>query len=661
MKKVTLPLLVTALGFMQQQAVAQNDSAYINLLRYRATKQSVQSFSITGEQLSRMPYSDLGQAIGVWTGPALATGNNTAFMVDGTLVNDVNIYSIQDVATVTFVQSGPGQIAGLTRAHQYLVLITTKRNTSGKWQWNASGATAFVNRLDSSAKAGLYHQYNLSVSNGTEKLAYGASAGYMHDVFPLGNYGGKEKQNPARQNRYRANAWLDGAIVPNHRFRLDAAFITQRHPDKNSYGFDNGPVTDYDILNKDHALNLKAAVNSSLGAGFSNHIGADFYDVNFHGYATQETFPTYTWIKKTDNHSRNWMAEDRFCFEKHFSGQYLTASVDARYRHIDYSSTTFSMTTNANGTIFMAQQLRQENRAKSLLITPTVAWGINGLLDVQAGAVYSALKSDNGTKHFYPFATASADVLRIISQNTPVSLRLYGAVAAVTDFPELAWVKLANLSKQTDLLDPGIFPLEGANINPYMVYDGSSATRFQGGACLGMLQNRVQIDYSYNKNDISSLQYIYSPGLGSSFLVKNVTPYVRQRAAVSVKTDIGRVNWVSVLSLNWVKSRTEVAASNAGIPSYISVRNSFTTAGFANRVTYRNWFGAADVVAAVNKMYGTKNRNAATLQELHLGRKFRSKAVAFELYAFTRTPFNNTTIPLADLRRYYGLGFTAAF
>lgn len=667
MKKVTLPLLVTALGFMQQQAVAQNDSAYLDLLRYRTSQQSVQSFTITGEQLSRMPYTDLGQAIGVWMAPALATGSNTVFMVDGTLVNDVNIYSIQDVAMVTFVQSGPGQMMGLTRAQQYLVLIITKRNTSGQLQWRAAGATAYVNQLgDASAKAGFYHQYSLSVSNGTRKFNYGASMGYTHDVFPQTADYAQKKQNPLRQNRYRVNAWLDAVVAQNHTFRLDAAYLTQRHTNKNSGTWATGDMQDEDLLNKDHVLNLKASVSSSLGAGFTNHIGADFYDVNFKGDETQSHSPSGSIRKpQTDNHSRNWMIEERFSYKKRYRGQYFMASADARYRHIDYSSAKFTGTyTYYPGglpTAIALQQSWQATGAKSLYITPTVAWGVDGMVDVQAGVLYSALKDDMDNKHFFPFASASVDVLHCVSKNAPVSLRLYSSIAAVKDFPELSWVKLSNLSQQTDLLDPGASPLEGAYLNPYVVYDvrTTKATRFQGGARLGLLQNRLLFDYSYNKSGIPSYQYVYVSGQYTGTQAN--TPYVRHRAAVSVKTDSDKFNWLGVLSFNWVKSRTELPFFTVGGAPYLKTRNSFTTAGFANRLTYGSWFGAVDVVAAFNKMSGGKNRNAATLQELHVGRKFTPKAASVELYAFTRTPFNNTIVLLADIRRYYGVGCTATF
>lgn len=141
MEKIMLPLLAAALAGTHQPLQAQQDSAFLSLPRYQVAKQSVPSFTISGEQLARMPYNDPGQAI---------------------------------VASVTFLQTSLAQFTGSTHIYQYMVLITTKRNTSGQWKWNAAGATAFVNRQDSAAGSGLYHQYNLSVSNGTEKLNYGA-------------------------------------------------------------------------------------------------------------------------------------------------------------------------------------------------------------------------------------------------------------------------------------------------------------------------------------------------------------------------------------------------------------------------------------------------------------------------------------------------------
>lgn len=655
-KKMMLPLLLIALWCIQQPVSAQRDTSVLHFPRFSAPEQSVQSFTVTGEQLSRMPYTDLGQAIGVWMGPGLATGNNTVFVVDGTLVNDVNIYSIQDVATITFVQTGPAQLAGMTRVLQHLVLITTKRNTTGKWQWRVAGATAFVNRKDSAAKPGLYHQYNVSVSNGTEKLAYGASAGYTHDVFPQSDFNEKQRQSPFRQNRYRANAWLE-AGVQQHRLRLDAAYVTQRHSSNNTINWDNGDFEDYDLLNKDRILNLKASVKSALGAGVSNQVIADFYDQRFNGENSNVSGLGSGSAVKAENHLRNWMVEERFSFQYHKHGHHFTAELDALYRHIDHHTSTVWLyfSPDYGGGSYSAQW----TRGKFLYITPSVSWGVGDILNLQAGVLYTALKDPRLTKRYNPFASASFDLLHCVNRNSPVSLRMYASVARVSDFLETGWAKLTNLNKQVDLLDAGGIKPEGAFYNPYMVFDYSRYTRFQGGVRLGLLQNRVLADYSYDKSSVPALIEVYVPG-GSRPLASN-TPYVRHRVAVSVKTDVGSVNWTSVLSVNWLRSKPQLRPVYNGGGVVTGGNDFFTTAGFANRLICNSWFGALDLVGAFNKASGVEKRNTIVLQEAHLGRKFTSKATAFELYIFARTPFNNVNLPLADLRRYYGIGCTAAF
>jgi len=62
------------------------------------------------------------------------------------------------------------------------------------------------------------------------------------------------------------------------------------------------------------------------------------------------------------------------------------------------------------------------------------------------------------------------------------------------------------------------------------------------------------------------------------------------------------------------------------------------------------------------KTWTGEKRNAVTLQEAHAGYRFTTgKAAGFELYAFTRTPFNNKAMPLGDTRRYFGMGCKANF
>ncbi|GGH62800.1 hypothetical protein HNQ91_001336 [Filimonas zeae] len=662
MKKITLLLLLTAWAGIQQPLQAQKDSSWLQLSRFSVARQSVPSFTITGAQLSEMPYSDLGQAIGVWIGPALATGTNTMFVVDGIPVNDVNIYSIQDIDSITFLQTGPGQLAGLARSQQYMVLISTKRNTSGKWQWRAAGATAFVNRADSAAKAGLYHQYNLSVANGTDKLNYGASAGYTHDVFPQVELRGYEKQRPLRENRYRVNTWLEGAVLQHHRFRLDAAYVTQRHSD--SYRIvGNGAYKylDYNMLNKDRLLNLKADIRSSLGAGFSNRIIADFFHLRFGEESIGEIPGESVSLSRLDKKVRNWMVGERFGYDFHRKQQYFSASVDVRYRHIDYTGTGFSWVSTAGVNGAIVQTTWSTMRTKSLIATPTLAWGVQDLVDVQAGMLYSILKYQNQPKHFFPFASASLDLLHCIYRQSPVSLRLYASVAAANDFPETGWGRLTQPGKQASLLEQGqlnFFPGSFGYYSAFTLFNkNNNNTRFQGGVRLGMLKNSLLLDYVFDKSNILGGYYLSVP-YNLPTWINTQSPYTRHRFALSVKADLGRINWISVLSAEVIRHRPEY---KRGLYDPVEVKDFFTTAGFANRLTYNSWFGALDLVGAFNKASGVDKRNTIVLQQVHLGRKFTSKATAFEWYAFARTPFNNVNLPLADLRRYYGIGCTAAF
>lgn len=666
MKKIMLPLVAVVLAGIHQPLQAQQDSAFLPLPRYRVAKQSVPSFTISGEQLARMPYTDLGQAIGVWTGAALANGDNTVFVVDGTPVNDVNIYSIQDVATVTFLQTSLAQFTGSKQIYQYMVLITTKRNTSGEWKWNAVGATAFVNRQDSAAGAGLYHQYNLSVSNGTEKLNYGASAGYTHDVFPQADLQSGRAQEPLRQNRLRANAWLEGIALKYHRFHLDAAYTTQKYFADNSMPSGYPKDQFYHLSNKDHVLNLKGGITSSLGAGFTNEVLGDYFRLKLNGETYREIPDIWYQAGIAESKLTNWMVGERFSFRRHVRGQYWLASLDARYRHVNYTYGWATATATSNvvwpPNFFLGQSL---TGTKNIMITPSVAWGIDKLLDVQAGVLYSALKDQSQRNRLFPFAAVSVDVLHCVNRQSPISLRLYGSFASVSDFAELGWAKLSNLNPQTVLADagyPDVFGSIGTGTGWFPFYtflNNTSNKRYQGGARIGLLKNRILLDYMLDKGRTPGAAYLYAPGATSSSWVQTRSPYVRHRIAVSMNTDIGRCNWVAVLSANLVRNNTEYALGN---PLITDLKDHFTTAGFANRFTYGKWFGALDLVSVFNKTWAGEKRNTVTLQEAHAGYRFTAgKAAGFELYAFTRTPFNNKAMPLVDIRKYFGIGCKASF
>lgn len=653
--------------FMQQRLSAQTDSAYLDLPRFRVSRSSVQSFTIKGEELAKMPFTDFSQAIGVWVGPALATGSTIVYVVDGQMVNDVNIYSIHDIESITFLQSGLIQLTGGTVAHQNIVLLTTKKNVSNKWQLQGAASTAFVNRGDSSAKAGLFHQYNVSASNGSEKLNYGVSAGFLHDMMPQPETARFEKNSSLHQNRYRANAWLGGVFLHHHQFRLDAAYVTQKQ--SNAYTLlQPTSHSNTGTWKKDHVLNIKASIASSFEGGFGNRVYADFYDYHLQGNITSidnaDGFSGYT-LTTEEPKLRNWMVGNRFSYDKQFHRFYLAASLDVQYRHVDYNYNNLAFrtfSTSSNPATVTVSTYWEGTYAKNWFIAPTVNFGVDSLLNMQAGAVaiYHPLRTAIHENRVLPFGAASFDVLKSINRNSPVSLRLYTSVAAISSMPELGWANLSNLTTQQNLLMDynSLKARPWASFDPYQVYADVRYVHFQGGVRLGLWQNKLIADYTYDKNQsVSPQQPIYTVpggyGFGGSvsqpprYLTTN---YTRHRLAISAQTDIGKLHWLSVATMYYIRSKTEQA--------YYSVvtKDNFYTTGWANRFTLGTWQLGVDAVGVFNKAYVGGKHKSIALQQVNVGRKFTHGYVSYDVFAFTRTPFDNKQYPLFDQRRYYGIG-----
>src|ERR1700722_1213687 len=123
---------------------AQQDSSRIDIGWLSLDKGLTQTVSIKGEDLEKMPFVNLSDAIAAWLYGAYTSPSMLAYVVDGNPVTDVNIYPIFDIEEVTLVEHAAGA-AAYGRTQQELVVITTKRG-KGKGGMKAAAQAGLVNQ-----------------------------------------------------------------------------------------------------------------------------------------------------------------------------------------------------------------------------------------------------------------------------------------------------------------------------------------------------------------------------------------------------------------------------------------------------------------------------------------------------------------------------------
>src|ERR1700759_3345553 len=151
MKNFTL-LSLLLLSF---SAYAQNDSTRLDLGGIVLKKAFTQHISIKGEDLEKMPFSNLAEAINVWLYGDYSTTFNLVYVVDGNEVSDVNTYDVHDIEEVVFVQHAAA-LMGTGGNQRQIVLVTTRKGT-GKFGLRGAAQAMLVHTKGASTD--VFHQY----------------------------------------------------------------------------------------------------------------------------------------------------------------------------------------------------------------------------------------------------------------------------------------------------------------------------------------------------------------------------------------------------------------------------------------------------------------------------------------------------------------------
>src|SRR6185437_2555146 len=156
-------ILLTFLVVSLQTSAQRADSSRYDIGYLSLNKAFTQHVTIRGEDLEKMPFSNLTEAIRAWLFGAYTRPTSISFVVDGNPVADVNSYPIFDIERVTWIDNAVGT-AAYGNTQRELVLITTRRGT-GKEGLRVAAQTGLV-KDDSngdSTNTGVVHQYYVGV------------------------------------------------------------------------------------------------------------------------------------------------------------------------------------------------------------------------------------------------------------------------------------------------------------------------------------------------------------------------------------------------------------------------------------------------------------------------------------------------------------------
>src|SRR3954470_3599254 len=186
MRKILSICLLIFFGSTLHAQVA--DSGFINLGRTQLRKDFVQGVTIHAKDLEKLPFASLSEVINVWLDGSYSGRNNLIYVVDGVLLADPNIYTIQEIEDLTMVQNAETEINGAFNQTMLIVIRTKKALIEGT-KFAAYGKSHLVQAKpnannDLKSEHNFFHEYGISVLAKTKSINGGASLSYLQDVRP---------------------------------------------------------------------------------------------------------------------------------------------------------------------------------------------------------------------------------------------------------------------------------------------------------------------------------------------------------------------------------------------------------------------------------------------------------------------------------------------
>ena len=696
--KLLITAIVVLLFFAKANA---QDSTHYDLGRIQLKKDFTQSVTVKGEDLEKMPFTNLSDAINVWFYGSYTNVNNLVYVIDGNLVNDVNTYSIYDIDEVTLIQSALTRIAG-TSQQQQLVLIKTKRaktkgsGVTASGQTNVSslytnniptvpfynnGVTEYPNTYQTGIKSTttVYQQYFVSAYQNTGNMQFGASVDYLTDGLP--QIKESSASNSQSVDRLRLNGYFDAKLG---RSMLD---VTVGYaPQKGK--FTDESTSQYDDYNgttkeNDHLFNGSIKLTTNIFAGLVNVIHADYN--NYRGDDNGNALETYTYntpaenfITKTTNYNHTIVAYDNLSYNAKFGDWGLEPAVNFSFR--SFKDSTFNGNYNYSQNISAESYNINSTREKDhrFELTPSINLYYKSYFNIQGGLLYSLLPASYYTKpdhKVFPFVSTSFDVMHLFDPTSTVTIKGYITYAVnptvpdnfsqLPDFNNTTILQAVDAYTNTIVLEPmaGNSGTYYANYNTGFTNSVGTYNTFTAGLSVSPEKSGLSFNYFYEKSSyMSNVEiFVYAyPNTESEFFNPS-TNSILHRFGIDYKLKASKLNWNTGISATMIKQTYLTGFGTSPVTG-----NNQWTGGWVNRLSYLEFFAGADllyqfgekVYAMENGKLVTSTINSFSLQNLYAGYHLKIKGLKSpEVFANARNIFQNKKEDITDDRKYIGLGF----
>lgn len=687
----SLLLLAMGAGF-STSSIAQTDSlpSSFNLGRVTLQKDFTQAITIKGEQLERMPFTNLTEALAAWLYGTYSNNATLVYVIDGMLANDVNAYSVYDIEEVSLIQNALVQVNGANRQQQ-LVVIKTRKGGVAKQGLMVAGQSFLVQPqmppkylgAENKTSSAFYHQYQLSAYQRRNNIQYGLSANYQRDVLPLFKDPGLDVHIPTNLHRFRFNGWVTAQLGKAHDLTLafnyapqtSRADYTRLYTGPGTYVQTHSTTADDKLYSLYPSLRLR----SRFFKGFTNELGASYLKSkitdDFNSRVNNPQPPpsianSQNLYKET---IQNVVISDQLNYLLALGDWHIDPAFNFQFRYVKYDESQQVRTSNSSVPGFNLITNASWAEYRSYLLTPSVNVYYKNIFNLQGGLLANASKGiPDRIKKTFPFGSMSLDVLKLVDQQQRHSLRIFGSYAATYPVGDLSY-KMDDFSSNLGTKDYVPSFAFGSTLNPMVYNIGRDSTYWiwQAGASFRLAGDRLGIDYNFERRNYSTevlTQAAAGPGSFYIILLPGITSsthHIRITSQVLATKDF---NWFTGVTVTSIKNKStldnpqQFTYTYNGVGDFDSDKTSWT-GGWVNRFTWKR------LTAGTNLLYDLRQQrifnsyskaNIVALQNAYVGYKLSvlKKVKDLEVYADCRNIAQHDRVRL-ETRKYWGLGFKA--
>jgi hypothetical protein len=697
MKKTPFALCALLMAF---SALAQNDSSRLDAGNLVLKRNFTQYISIKGEDLEKMPFSNLADAINVWLNGTYTASSNLVFVVDGNIVSDVNAYSIHDIDEVILLQNAAA-LSGTARGQQEMILITTRRSAAGL---HVRGAAQTMLVHNPNTTTDFYHQYYAGVDKEVDKLAVGMSVNYLRDVSPMKQVG-IAKTSPFHMDRWRLNGKFNWTPDLKNLIELRVSFVPETFDSSILYYSYPPGTTMQDALFSHHENDQQFSswarwrgewlpgLRNDLQVGYL-HLSQKESSYELSHYTPPNQNNNFLVSDQGEFHARQFFVRDRISYRLHSGNWSFEPAVNASYQdaterydanyHTEYGP---NVGTPAGGVIsYPSNVTANPGQVRLYVVTSSVDLSFKQVLNVQAGFVsnisHRTLTQAVATlPRTAAFGSIAVDALQLDGVRRDNSLKIFGSFSQRTIYS----IDNFYLNDMADnnpvyryytsnppLMIGTIYPVTDSTPVPqlgmttlpkYWIWDA--------GAAWSTLNNRLRFDYNFERRNFSSM-VVSNTGNGTynySFITMTTAQH---RLGVSYHFGNGaHFSWqtganVTVLQIGDAPNSTPYFI---GDNTADGKKPSFT-GGWVNRIQCRDFSFGLDLLYHFSKeIYSITNSSSYfvagrktgwMIQNIYAGYRIPThRKTGLEIFADCRalatggsfSPYN-----MPSNKKYYGLG-----